>query len=56
VLETPLLNKGAAFTEESRKDLGLPPVVLTLEQQARRAYEQYLRQPDDRKQGTCPKT
>lgn len=51
VLSTPLLNKGVAFTQEEREDLGLkgllPPAVLTLEEQASRAYEQFCSQPDD---------
>ena len=51
VLATPLLNKGVAFTEEEREELGLkgllPPAVLTLDEQARRAYEQFCSQPDD---------
>ena len=51
VLSTPLLNKGVAFTQEEREELGLkgllPPAVLTLEEQARRAYEQFCSQPDD---------
>ncbi|PHF99776.1 NAD-dependent malic enzyme [Bacillus toyonensis] len=51
VLSTPLLNKGVAFTREEREELGLkgllPPAVLTLEEQARRAYEQFSSQPDD---------
>ena len=51
VLSTPLLNKGVAFTQEERAELGLkgllPPAVLTLEEQARRAYEQFSSQPDD---------
>ncbi|PEC55087.1 NAD-dependent malic enzyme [Bacillus cereus] len=51
VLSTPLLNKGVAFTQEEREGLGLkgllPPAVLTLEEQARRAYEQFCSQPDD---------
>ncbi|MEB9441582.1 oxaloacetate-decarboxylating malate dehydrogenase [Bacillus cereus] len=51
VLSTPLLNKGVAFTQNERKELGLkgllPPAVLTLEEQARRAYEQFSSQPDD---------
>jgi malate dehydrogenase (oxaloacetate-decarboxylating) len=45
ILERPLLNKGTAFTEEERKRLELvgllPSTVLTLEEQATRAYEQY---------------
>ncbi|EEL88499.1 NAD-dependent malic enzyme 2 [Bacillus cereus AH1272] len=51
VLSTPLLNKGVAFTQEEREELGLkgllPPAVLTLDEQARRAYEQFCSQPDD---------
>lgn len=48
VLQTPPLNKGVAFDEEERRALGLvgllPPAVLTLEEQARRAYLQYRAQ------------
>ncbi|MGN9864187.1 NAD-dependent malic enzyme [Bacillus swezeyi] len=51
VLSTPLLNKGVAFPAEERKALGLtgllPPKVLTLEEQAKRAYQQFRSQPDD---------
>ncbi|MEK4672244.1 MULTISPECIES: oxaloacetate-decarboxylating malate dehydrogenase [Bacillus] len=51
VLSTPLLNKGVAFKQNEREELGLkgllPPAVLTLEEQARRAYEQFSSQPDD---------
>ncbi|PGO75167.1 NAD-dependent malic enzyme [Bacillus cereus] len=51
VLSTPLLNKGVAFTQNEREELGLkgllPPAVLTLDEQARRAYEQFSSQPDD---------
>ena len=51
VLQTPLLNKGTAFTPEERSALGLtgllPPAVKTLERQAARAYGQYRGQPDD---------
>ena len=50
-LDDPLVNRGVAFTEKEREALGLtgrlPSAVLTLEQQARRAYEQLGRQPDD---------
>jgi malate dehydrogenase (oxaloacetate-decarboxylating) len=49
VLANPLLNKGVAFTPDERKELGLegilPPTVLTLEEQAERAYRQFLAQP-----------
>jgi malate dehydrogenase (oxaloacetate-decarboxylating) len=42
LLENPLLNKGTAFTEDERRDLGLtgllPPRVETLEEQVVRAY------------------
>ncbi|RIW31323.1 NAD-dependent malic enzyme [Bacillus salacetis] len=45
VLANPFLNKGTAFTKEEREDLGLdgllPPQVLTLDEQAKRVYEQY---------------
>jgi malate dehydrogenase (oxaloacetate-decarboxylating) len=51
VLQDPLLNKGTAFTAEERAELGLdglvPPVVETLDEQARRAYAQYLAQDTD---------
>ena len=50
VLSIPTLNKGVAFSLEERKNLGLegllPPTVLSLDQQAERAYEQFSRQPD----------
>jgi malic enzyme len=49
--DNPLLNKGTGFTAEEREDLGLvgllPPAVHTLPEQARRAYENYLRAADD---------
>jgi malate dehydrogenase (oxaloacetate-decarboxylating) len=51
VLEDPILDKGTAFTESERDTLGLtgrlPSAVLTLDQQAQRAYQQMLRQGDD---------
>ncbi|MER6225281.1 NAD-dependent malic enzyme [Streptomyces sp900105755] len=51
VLSQPRLNRGTAFTPEERRMLGLvglvPPAVLTLEQQAERAYQQYAAQPTD---------
>ena len=51
VLEDPLTNKGTAFTEAERSDLGLrgllPAVVETLEDQVRRRYQAYQEQPTD---------
>jgi malate dehydrogenase (oxaloacetate-decarboxylating) len=51
LLDTPLLNKGTAFTEEERRLFGLlgllPPHVETLEEQVVRAYEAYQRKDDD---------
>ena len=49
VLADPRINKGTAFTVQEREALGLvgalPPRVLTLEEQGRRAYEQFRSQP-----------
>ena len=51
VLNRPLMNKGTAFTEDERSDLGLqgllPPHVETLDEQVTRAYEAYTRKTDD---------
>ncbi|HEY2507099.1 MAG TPA: NAD-dependent malic enzyme [Streptosporangiaceae bacterium] len=51
VLQDPIRDKGTAFTQAERDALGLtgrlPSAVLTLEQQAQRAYHQLLRQGDD---------
>jgi len=51
VLSEPRINKGVAFPPAERRDLGLigllPPAVLTLDQQAGRAYQQYRSQPSD---------
>jgi malate dehydrogenase (oxaloacetate-decarboxylating) len=50
ILNSPLLNKGTAFTAGERKELGLigllPPDISTLEVQVKRAYVQYDRLPD----------
>jgi malate dehydrogenase (oxaloacetate-decarboxylating) len=51
LLDTPLLNKGTAFTDEERTQFGmhglLPPHVETLEEQVVRAYGAYQRKEDD---------
>ena len=51
LLRDPRYNRGTAFTAEERASLGLegllPPAVLSLEDQALRAYEQFGGQPDD---------
>lgn len=47
LLDTPLLNKGSAFSEEERRAFGLlgilPPHVSTIDEQLVRAYENYKR-------------
>ncbi|MEE9159642.1 MAG: NAD-dependent malic enzyme [Gammaproteobacteria bacterium] len=51
LLECPLLNKGTAFSEEERDELGLlgllPPHIESLAQQVSRAYEAYQRKTAD---------
>jgi malate dehydrogenase (oxaloacetate-decarboxylating) len=51
LLETPLLNKGSAFSAEERRELGLvgllPAHVATLEEQLARTYENYRRKETD---------
>jgi len=51
LLDTPILNKGTAFTDEERSAFGLhgllPPHIESLGEQTSRAYEAYLRKADD---------
>ncbi|KAF5989349.1 malate dehydrogenase (oxaloacetate-decarboxylating) [Fusarium bulbicola] len=51
LLNTPYLNKGSAFPPDERREFSLtgllPQGVQTLEQQCKRAYEQYSSRPDD---------
>lgn len=51
LLNTPYLNKGSAFTHQERQDFGLrgllPHSEQTLDQQCKRAYEQYSSRQDD---------
>ncbi|HTU33494.1 MAG TPA: NAD-dependent malic enzyme [Candidatus Acidoferrum sp.] len=51
LLDTPLLNKGTAFSLEERAEFGLdgllPPQIESLAEQAARAYEAYRRKTDD---------
>ncbi len=51
VLGDPRINKGTAFSEQERRELGLigliPAGHMTLDQQAGRVYAQYLRQATD---------
>ncbi|MGE5133306.1 MAG: NAD-dependent malic enzyme [Gemmatimonadota bacterium] len=51
VLTDPRINKGTAFTDTERRDLGLtgliPAAHFTLDEQAGRVYAQYRHQPDD---------
>src|SRR6516164_1986539 len=51
LLNRPILNKGTAFTEDERDELGLhgllPPQVESLDQQVVRAFEAYRRKDDD---------
>jgi malate dehydrogenase (oxaloacetate-decarboxylating) len=51
LLQSPLLNKGTAFAEDERRDLGLlgllPPHVDTLEDQVDRAYDAFQHYEED---------
>lgn len=51
LLTTPYLNKGSAFTAEERRDFNLrgllPGGVQTLDQQVKRAYDQFSTRQDD---------
>ena len=51
VLADPRINKGTAFGDGERRDLGLtgliPAAHFTLDNQVARVYAQYRRQPDD---------
>jgi malate dehydrogenase (oxaloacetate-decarboxylating) len=51
LLNTPYFNKGAAFTAEERREFKLtgllPQNIQTLEQQVKRAYQQYSTRKDD---------
>ena len=51
ILNLPILNKGTAFTEEERSELGLhgllPPHIESLDEQVTRAYKAYQRKNDD---------
>lgn len=51
LLNTPYLNKGSAFPLEERRRFNLtgllPQGVQTLEQQCKRAYDQYSTRPND---------
>ena len=51
VLADPRINKGTAFGDSERRELGLtgliPPAHFTLDDQVARVYAQYRNQPDD---------
>ncbi|NTW03896.1 MAG: NAD-dependent malic enzyme, partial [Oscillochloris sp.] len=51
LLDTPMLNKGSAFSDEERNELGLlgllPPHVATMDEQLARVYENYRQKTTD---------
>jgi len=51
LLDTPLLNKGTAFTDEERHQLGLigllPPHIESIDEQVARCYESFQLEPTD---------
>ena len=51
LIETPLLNKGTAFTEQERRELSLegllPPQFESIEEQVTRSYASFSSQPTD---------
>src|SRR6476620_8457955 len=57
VLASPTINRGTAFTQAQRRELGLvgllPTGVTTLDGQSRRTYAQYLAQANDLGSGCC---
>ncbi|MFD1990266.1 NAD-dependent malic enzyme [Paenibacillus nicotianae] len=56
ILANPILNKGVAFTAEERKDLELngilPPMILTIEEQVNRVYDQISSEPNNLRKNT----
>ncbi len=51
LLDNPMLNKGSAFSQDERRELGLvgllPPHLSTIEEQLSRTYENYLKKQTD---------